>query len=64
MDCQAEHMIQTLEYILRACVMNFKGSWDDHLPLIEFAYNNYYHSSIWMAPYKALYGRRYKSQVC
>jgi len=45
-DGQAERTIHTLEDILRACVINFKGSWDDHLPLIELAYNNSYHSSI------------------
>ena len=49
--------------MLRACVINFKGGWDDHLSLIEFAYNNSYHSSIQMAPYEALYGRRCKSPV-
>ena len=63
-DGQAEHTIQTLEDMLRACVINFKGSWDDHLSLIEFAYNNNYHSSIHMAPYEALYGRRCRSPVC
>ena len=42
--------------MLRACVINFKGGWDDHLSLIEFAYNNSYHSSIQMARYKALNG--------
>ncbi|KAH0671214.1 hypothetical protein KY285_025427 [Solanum tuberosum] len=45
-DGQVEHTIQTLEDILRACVIDFKGNWDDHLPLIEFAHNNSYHSSI------------------
>ncbi|WMV09508.1 hypothetical protein MTR67_002893 [Solanum verrucosum] len=45
-DGQAERTIQTLEDILRACVIDSKGSWDDHLPLIEFAYNNSYHCSI------------------
>ena len=49
--------------MLRACVLDFKGNWDDHLPLIEFAYNNSYHSSIKMAPYEALYGRRCRSPV-
>ncbi|KAH0644897.1 hypothetical protein KY284_032781 [Solanum tuberosum] len=63
MDGQAERTIQTLEDMLRACVIDFKGSWDDHLPLIEFAYNNNYHSSIQMALYEALYGRRYRSPV-
>ena len=53
----------TLEDILRACVINLKVSWDDHLPLIEFAYNNSYHSSIQISPYVVLYGRRCKSPV-
>ena len=54
MDGKAERTIQTLEDMLRACLIDFKGSWGDHLPLIEFAYNNNYHSSIQMAPYEAL----------
>ncbi|XP_070050485.1 uncharacterized protein, partial [Nicotiana tomentosiformis] len=62
-DGQAERTIQTLEDMLRACVLDFKGNWDDHLALIEFAYNNSYHSSIKMAPYEALYGRRCRSPV-
>ena len=62
-DGQAERTIQTLEDMLRACVLELKGSWDDHLPLIEFAYNNSYHSSIGMAPFEALYGRRCRSPV-
>src|SRR5262249_49120892 len=41
-DGQSERTIQTLEDMLRACVMDFKGSWDEHLPLVEFAYNNSY----------------------
>ena len=44
-------------------MIDFKGNWDDHLPLIEFAYNNSYHSSIQMAPYEALYGRRCRSPI-
>ncbi|WMV14119.1 hypothetical protein MTR67_007504 [Solanum verrucosum] len=62
-DGQAERTIQTLEDMLRACVIDFKGNWDDHLPLIEFAYNNSYHSSIQMAPYEVLYGRRCRSSI-
>ncbi|WMV58020.1 hypothetical protein MTR67_051405 [Solanum verrucosum] len=62
-DGQAEHTIQTLEDMLRACVIDFKGNWDDHLPLIEFAYYNIYHSSIQMARYEALYGRRCISPI-
>ncbi|KAH0776452.1 hypothetical protein KY290_007863 [Solanum tuberosum] len=62
-DGQVERTIQTLEDMLRACVIDFKGNWDDHLPLTEFAYNNNYHSSIQMAPYEALYGRRCRSPI-
>ena len=63
MDEQAESTIQTLEDMLRACVIDFKGSCHDYLPLIEFAYNNSYYSSNQMAPYEALYGRRCRSPV-
>ena len=49
--------------MLRACVINFKGSWDDHLPLIDFAYDSSYYSSIQTTPYEALYGRRCRSNV-
>ena len=62
-DGQAERTIQTLEDMLRACVIDFQGSWDEHLPLIEFAYNNSYHASIEMAPFEALYGRKCRSPV-
>ncbi|XP_060170518.1 uncharacterized protein LOC132601455 [Lycium barbarum] len=62
-DGQAERTIQTLEDMLRACVLDFKGNWDDHLPLFEFSYNNSYHSSIHMAPFEALYGRRCRSPI-
>ncbi|WMV29710.1 hypothetical protein MTR67_023095 [Solanum verrucosum] len=61
-DGQAERTIQTLEDMLRDSVIDFKGNWDDYLPLIEFAYNNSYHSSIGMAPL-ALYGRRCRSPI-
>ncbi|GJW51157.1 putative reverse transcriptase domain-containing protein [Tanacetum coccineum] len=61
MDGQSERMIQTLEDMLRACVMDFSGSWDVHLPLAEFSYNNNYHLSIRCAPFEALYGRKYRS---
>jgi len=62
-DGQAERTIQMLEDMLRACVLDFKGNWDDHLPLIEFAYNNSFHVSIQMAPFEALYGRRCRSPI-
>ena len=44
--------------------MEFTNSWDNYLSLIKFAYNNSYHSSIDMAPYEALYSRRYRTLVC
>ncbi|GJU02234.1 putative reverse transcriptase domain-containing protein [Tanacetum coccineum] len=56
-DGQSERTIQTLEDMLRACVIDFGGSWDRHLPLVEFSYNNSYHASIKAAPFEALYGR-------
>ena len=55
-DGQSERLIQVLEDMLRGCVMEFSGSWDRYIPLMEFAYNNSFQSSIGMAPYKALYG--------
>ena len=63
-DGQSERTIQTLEDMLRACVIEFTGSWDDHLALIEFAYNNSYQASIGMAPYEALYGRPCRTPLC
>ncbi|GJT88480.1 reverse transcriptase domain-containing protein [Tanacetum coccineum] len=60
---QSERTIQTLEDMLRACVIDFGGSWDVHLPLAEFSYNNNYHSSIRCAPFEALYGRKCRSPV-
>jgi hypothetical protein len=63
-DGQTERTIQTLEDMLRACVLDFGGNWDDHLPLVEFSYNNSYQASIGMAPYEALYGRRCRTPVC
>jgi len=62
-DGQAERTIQTVEDMLRASVLDFKGSWDQHLPLIEFAYNNNFQASIQMAPYEALYGRKCRSPI-
>ena len=49
--------------MLRACIVYFKGNWDKHLPLVEFAYINSFHSSVSMAPYEALYGRRCRSPI-
>ena len=53
-----------LENMLLACVLGHKGSWEEHLPLVEFAYNNNYQASIQMAPYEALYGRPCRSSLC
>ena len=50
--------------MLRACILDLGGRWDSHLPLIEFAYNNSYHSSIEMAQFESLYGRRGRSPIC
>ena len=63
-DGQSERTIQVLEDMLRACVLDHKGSREEHLPLVEFAYNNSYQVSIHMALYEALYGRPYKSSIC
>ncbi|KAA3473958.1 DNA/RNA polymerases superfamily protein [Gossypium australe] len=57
-DGQSKWVIQILEDMLRGCVIDFRGSWEDYLPLAEFSCNNNYQSSIQMAPYEALYGRR------
>ncbi|GKE30067.1 putative reverse transcriptase domain-containing protein [Tanacetum coccineum] len=62
-DRQSERTIQTLEDMLRACVIDFGGSSDVHLPLVEFSYNNSYYSSIRCAPFEALYGRKCRSPV-
>ena len=57
-------MIQVLEDMLRGCVLDFLGSWDRYIPLMEFAYKNSYQSNIGMAPYEALYGRRFRTPMC
>ncbi|GJU49035.1 putative reverse transcriptase domain-containing protein [Tanacetum coccineum] len=63
-DGQSERTIQTLEDMLRACVMDFGGSWDTYLPLIEFSYNNSYHTtSVTCGTIRALYGRKCRSPV-
>ncbi|GJZ11671.1 putative reverse transcriptase domain-containing protein [Tanacetum coccineum] len=61
---QSERTIQTLEDMLRACVIDFGKGWVRHLPLAEFSYNNSYHASIKAAPYEALYGQKCRSPVC
>ncbi|GKD17357.1 putative reverse transcriptase domain-containing protein [Tanacetum coccineum] len=62
-DGQSERTIQTLEDMLRAFVLDFGGSWDVHLPLVEFSYNNSYHSSVRCTPFEALYGRKCRSPI-
>ncbi|KAI3814060.1 hypothetical protein L1987_18802 [Smallanthus sonchifolius] len=63
MDGQSERTIQTLEDMLRACIIDFGGSWDSHLSLAEFSYNNSHHTTIGMPPYEMLYGRRCRTPV-
>ena len=63
-DGQTERVNQTLEDLLRACVLDFGGSWEDHISLVEFSYNNSFQSSIGMAPFEALYGRPCRSPSC
>ncbi|KAJ9565014.1 LOW QUALITY PROTEIN: hypothetical protein OSB04_000980 [Centaurea solstitialis] len=63
-DGQSERTIRTLEDMLQACVLDFGGSWESHLPLVEFSYNNSFHASIGMPPYEMLYGRRCRTPIC
>eukprot|EP00258_Populus_trichocarpa_P039399 XP_024455418.1 uncharacterized protein LOC112327280 [Populus trichocarpa] len=63
-DGQSERTIQILEDLLWSCILEFGGQWEDHLSLVEFTYNNSYQSTIRMAPYEALYGRRCRTAVC
>ena len=62
-DSQSKRTIQVLEDMLRACILDLKGSWEEHFPLVEFTYKNNYQVSIQMAPYEALYGRPFRSPV-
>ena len=63
-DRQSERVIQILEDMLRSCVIDYEGSWDRHIPLVEFLYNNSFQSSIEMTPYEALYGRKCRTPLC
>ncbi|GJT60290.1 reverse transcriptase domain-containing protein [Tanacetum coccineum] len=63
-DGQSERTIQTLEDMLRACAIDFGKGWVNHLPLVEFSYNNSYHASIKVAPFEALYSRKCRSPIC
>nr|GFB90094.1 reverse transcriptase domain-containing protein [Tanacetum cinerariifolium] len=62
-DGQSERIIQTLKDMLRACTIDFGKGWVNHLPLVEFSYNNSYHASIKAAPFEALYGRKCHSPI-
>nr|GFC26860.1 reverse transcriptase domain-containing protein [Tanacetum cinerariifolium] len=62
-DGQSERTIQTLEDMMRACAIDFRKGWVNHLPLVNFSYNNSYHASIKAAPFEALYGRKCRSPV-
>ncbi|GJZ30402.1 putative reverse transcriptase domain-containing protein [Tanacetum coccineum] len=59
----SERTIETLEYCSSMPFLDFEGSWDVHLPLVEFSYNNSYHSSVRCAPFEALYGRKCRSPI-
>ena len=63
-DGQSERVIQIMEDKLRSCVIDYEGSWDRHIPLVEFVYNNSFQLSIGMAPYEALYGRKCRTPLC
>nr|GEY09613.1 putative reverse transcriptase domain-containing protein [Tanacetum cinerariifolium] len=63
-DVQSKRTIQTLEDMLRACVIDFGNGWERHLPLVEFSYNNSYHDSIKGALFEALYGQKCRSPIC
>ncbi|GKD04408.1 putative reverse transcriptase domain-containing protein [Tanacetum coccineum] len=60
-DGQSKRIIQTLEDMLRACVIDFEKGWERHLTLVEYFYNNSYHASIKAVPFEALYGQKYRS---
>ncbi|XP_073121848.1 uncharacterized protein [Henckelia pumila] len=60
---QSESTIQILEDMLRVVILDFGASWQESLPLVKFSYNNSYHSSIQMAPFEALYGRKFRSPL-
>nr|GEW34436.1 putative reverse transcriptase domain-containing protein [Tanacetum cinerariifolium] len=64
MDGESERTIQTLKDMLRACVIDFGKGWDRHLTLMEFSYNNSYHTSIKAAPFEAMYDQKCRSPVC
>ena len=56
--------MQVMEDMLRSYVIDYEGSWDRHIPLVEFVYNNNFQSCIGMTPYEALYGRKCRTSLC
>ena len=63
-DDKSKRVIQILKYMLKACILDFGGSWENHMLLVEFSYNNNFQTSNGMAPYEALYGRKCRSPIC
>jgi hypothetical protein len=63
-DGQSERVIQVLEDLLRACVLEFGGNWEKYITFVEFTYNNSHQATIGMAPYEVLYGRRCRTPLC
>jgi hypothetical protein len=63
-DGQSERVIQVLEDLLQACVLEFGGNWEEHMALVEFTCNNSHQATIGMGPYEALYGRRCRTPLC
>ena len=63
-DGQSERTIQVLEDMLRTSSLDFGGNWDKQVPLMKFTYNNSYQSSLNIAPFEALYGRRCRTPIC
>ena len=63
-DGQSERTIQTLEDLLRSCVLEIGGNWEDHFPLEGFTCNSSYQTTIGMAPFEALYGRKCRTSIC
>jgi transposase InsO family protein len=62
-DGQTERVNQILEDMLRACVMEYPGSWDKNLPWAELSYNSNYQESLKMAPFETLYGRQCRTPL-
>ena len=60
----SKRAIKIMEDMLRSCVIDYEDSWDRHIPLVEFVYNNSFQSSIGMTPYEALYGRKCRTLLC